>query len=451
MGKRNNEASMKKVASASFVGALLEWYDFFLYGTASAIVLNTLFFPDLDPAVGTIAAFATFAVGFLARPIGGLVFGHFGDKVGRKSILVITLLMMGVSTFAIGLLPTYESIGIWAPILLVVLRLFQGFALGGEYGGASLLMIEHAPRKQRGFWGSVLQSATPLGLLLASGTFTIVTLLPEAQFLAWGWRVPFLISIILLGVGTFIRFNIEETPAFLEVKETGKEVKVPIVELFKSYPKNILIAFCARIGETVSFNVFNVFTLAYVSKELGLSSNVALTGVFIASAVAIFVSPLFGTLSDRIGRKPVYLFGTTFLVLFAFPFFTLVNTKVGIIIYLAITLGYVLGTTALFSIQSVFFIEMFGAHVRYSGLSFVYQVSAIIGGFTPLIASSFLLLEGGVLYISLFLAGASLISLIATLFAKETFKKDITEIEDNINKDQQDISIVDVILEDIKN
>ncbi|MED4697290.1 MFS transporter [Peribacillus frigoritolerans] len=425
----NNETSMKRVAGASFVGALMEWYDFFLYGTASAIVLNKLFFPDLDPTVGTIAAFASFAIGFLARPLGGLVFGHFGDKVGRKSILVITLLLMGGSTFAIGLLPTYDSIGVWAPILLVALRLFQGFALGGEYGGASLLMIEHAPRKQRGFWGALLQSATPLGLLLASGTFTLVTLLPEAQFLAWGWRIPFIISIILLGVGTFIRFSVKETPAFQELKETGKEVKLPIVELFRAYPKSILIAFGARIGETVSFNLFNVFVISYVNTQLGLSSNVALTGVFVASAVAVVVSPLFGALSDRIGRKPVYLFGTSFLVLFAFPFFSLVNSGVAVIIYLAITLGYVLGTTALFSIQSVFFTEMFGTHVRYSGLSFVYQVSGIIGGFTPLIASSLLLWEGGALYISLFLVGASLISLIATLFAKETFKKDISEIE----------------------
>ncbi|MEC0345774.1 MULTISPECIES: MFS transporter [Peribacillus] len=437
----NNETSMKRVAGASFVGALMEWYDFFLYGTASAIVLNKLFFPDLDPTVGTIAAFASFAIGFLARPLGGLVFGHFGDKVGRKSILVITLLLMGGSTFAIGLLPTYDSIGVWAPILLVALRLFQGFALGGEYGGASLLMIEHAPRKQRGFWGALLQSATPLGLLLASGTFTIVTLLPEAQFLAWGWRIPFIISIILLGVGTFIRFSVKETPAFQELKETGKEVKLPIVELFRAYPKSILIAFGARIGETVSFNLFNVFVISYVNTQLGLSSNVALTGVFVASAVAVVVSPLFGALSDRIGRKPVYLIGTSFLVLFAFPFFSLVNSGVAVIIYLAITLGYVLGTTALFSIQSVFFTEMFGTHVRYSGLSFVYQVSGIIGGFTPLIASSLLLWEGGVLYISLFLVCASLISLIATLFAKETFKKDISEIE----KLKNEVHIVDEI------
>lgn len=446
----SNKTSMKRVAGASFVGALMEWYDFFLYGTASAIVLNKLFFPDLDPVVGTIAAFASFAVGFLARPLGGLVFGHFGDKVGRKSILVITLLLMGGSTFAIGLLPTYESIGIWAPVLLVTLRLFQGFALGGEYGGASLLMIEHAPRKQRGFWGAFLQSATPLGLLLASGAFTLVSFLPEAQFLAWGWRIPFIISIILMGVGTFIRFNVKETPAFQEVKETGKEVKLPIVEMFKSYPKSVLIGLGARIGETVSFNLFNVFAISYVNTQLGLSSNVALTGVFIASAIAIFVSPLFGALSDRIGRKPVYLFGTSFLVIFAFPFFTLVDSKVGIIIYLAITLGYVLGTTALFSIQSVFFTEMFGPHVRYSGLSFVYQLTGIVGGFTPLIASTLLLWDGGTLYISLFLAVASFISLIATLFAKETFKKDISEIEKSKKEVHQESHLEDVSVDDIK-
>lgn len=435
MGK--SEHSMKKVASASFVGALLEWYDFFLYGTASALVLNKLFFPEADPTIGTIAAFATFAVGFLARPIGGVVFGHFGDKIGRKTILVITLLLMGLSTFIIGLLPTYASIGVWAPVLLVAMRLIQGFALGGEYGGAALLMIEHAPRKSRGFWASVLQSATPLGLLLASGMFALVSMLPEAQFWAWGWRFPFLISILLLAVGTFIRFSIEETPAFKEVKESGTEAKVPIVELFKTYPKNIWIALGARVSETVSFNIFNVFAISYVNTHLGLKGNIALTGVFLASAIAIFASPIYGKLTDKIGRKPVYLSGNLFLVMFAFPFFYLLDTEANGLIYLAIIIGYVFGTTSLFSIQSVFFAEMFGARVRYSGLSFVYQLSGILGGFTPLIATSLLMASGGTsTYVAVFLAVTAIISLIATLFAKETFKRDVSEMEMNGEEEQ---------------
>ncbi|NQD64329.1 MHS family MFS transporter [Bacillus haikouensis] len=425
---------MKKVASASFVGALLEWYDFFLYGTAAALVLNQLFFPDLDPMIGVMAAFASHAAGFLARPIGGIVFGHFGDKIGRKKILVITMLMMGGATFIIGLLPTYAVIGVWAPVLLVTMRLLQGFALGGEYGGASLLVIEHSPRKKRGFWGAFLQSATPLGLLLASGVFALISLLPEEQFMAWGWRVPFLISVILLVVGTFIRLKISETPAFKEMKESKEEVKVPLFEVLKNYPRNVSIALGARLAETVSFNIFNVFVISYVSTHLGLPYSVALTGTFLASGVAIFASPLFGALSDRIGRKPVYLMGSIFTLVFAFPFFSMLNTETEFIIYLAAVLAYVFGTTMMFGIQSVFFSEMFGTNVRYSGLSFVYQLGGILGGFTPLVAT-YLLTEnnGNHYFVALFLAIVSAISIVCTLLAKETYKVDKSEFEKSIN------------------
>jgi MFS transporter, MHS family, shikimate and dehydroshikimate transport protein len=425
--------SMKKVTMASFVGALMEWYDFFLYGIAAAVVFNKLFFPNEDPLIGTIASFASFAIGFLARPIGGVIFGHYGDKIGRKKILVITMMLMGVATFLIGVIPTYENIGIWAPILLVFLRILQGFGLGGEYGGAALLVIEHSPRNKRGFWGGLLQSATSTGLLLATGVFSLVSMLPDEAFFSWGWRIPFLISIILLFVGTFIRLNIQETPAFQEVKDTGKEAKLPILELIKTYPKAIFIALGARLGETVSSNLLNAFAIAYVSTQLGLPESVALNAIFVAAAVGIIACPVFGALSDRIGRKPVYLISTLFLVIFSVPYFMLLNTEVTFIIWLAVVLGYVVGPTMMFSVQSVFFTEMFGTNVRYSGLSIAYQVSAALGGFTPLIATSLLAWnDGKPWYVAIYLMIIAIISTIATLMAKETYKKDISEIEKEI-------------------
>ncbi|NQD64336.1 MHS family MFS transporter [Bacillus haikouensis] len=425
--------SMKKVTMASFVGALMEWYDFFLYGIAAAVVFNKLFFPNEDPLIGTIASFASFAIGFLARPIGGVIFGHYGDKIGRKKILVITMMLMGVATFLIGVIPTYENIGIWAPILLVFLRIIQGFGLGGEYGGAALLVIEHSPRNKRGFWGGLLQSATSTGLLLATGVFSLVSMLPDEAFFSWGWRIPFLISIILLFVGTFIRLNIQETPAFQEVKDTGKEAKLPILELIKTYPKAIFIALGARLGETVSSNLLNAFAIAYVSTQLGLPESVALNAIFVAAAVGIIACPVFGALSDRIGRKPVYLISTLFLVIFSVPYFMLLNTEVTFIIWLAVVLGYVVGPTMMFSVQSVFFTEMFGTNVRYSGLSIAYQVSAALGGFTPLIATSLLAWnDGKPWYVAIYLMIIAIISTIATLMAKETYKKDISEIEKEI-------------------
>lgn len=425
------KASMKRIAGASYIGALIEWYDFFLYGTASAIIFNKLFFPNLDPLTGTLVAFATFAAGFLARPVGALIFGHYGDRIGRKTILILTLYMMGGATFLIGLLPTADTIGMWAPVLLVTLRLIQGIGLGGEYGGAALLTIEHSPRNKRGFWGGLVQSATSGGLLLATGVFSLVSLLPDEQFMTWGWRIPFIVSVLLLILGVYIRLKIEETPAFEEVKESKEIAKFPVVELFKSYPKNMLLAIGARIGESVSANITNAFAIAYVTTQLELPRSIALTGVMIAAALALILSPLFGGLSDKIGRRPVYLGSAIFLVVFTIPYFMLLDTKVPALIWLAIICGYVFASTVMLSVQSVYYTEMFGTRVRYSALSLVYQVSSIFGGFTPMIATYLLTLNNGdPLYVSFFVIASALITCICVFLSKETFKLDVQEKED---------------------
>jgi MFS family permease len=281
------ENSIRKVALASFIGTAIEWYDYFLYGTAAALVFNQLFFPEFSPLAGTLASFATFAVGFFARPVGGVVFGHFGDRIGRKTMLVLTLLIMGVATFLIGLLPTYETIGVWAPILLVVLRIFQGFGVGGEWGGAVLMAVEHSPRGRRGFYGSWPQMGVPAGLLLGTLAVYLFALLPEEQFLAWGWRVPFLLSIVLVGVGLYIRLAIAESPAFRQVQESNTTAPMPIVDVLRTYPKAVLIAMGLRVAENGSFYVFSVFVLAYVTEQLGLPNSLVLAGVMIASAIEL--------------------------------------------------------------------------------------------------------------------------------------------------------------------
>ena len=388
-------SSMGKIAAASFIGALMEWYDFFIFGTASALVFGQLFFPGENPLNGTIAAFATFGVGFLARPLGGIVFGHLGDRVGRKSSLVATLVIIGSGTFLIGLLPTYASLGVWAPALLLVLRLIQGFGLGGEYGGAALMTIEHAPEGRRGLWGSIPQAAASGGILLASGVFALVNKLPKADLLAWGWRIPFLLSAVMLVVGLYVRLSTTETPDFSQVRAVALTERPPLVTLLQRHPGNVLLTLGARLAETCSSNVINAFALSYVTTQLAVSRAIPLNAILIASAVGLLMCPLFGALSDRIGRRAVYMGGAAFVVAFAFPFFILLDTRDGTLIGIAILLAYNLGPTAMFAVQATFFSELFGPTVRYTGLSIAYQVSAIVGGFTPLLAATLLKVGGG--------------------------------------------------------
>ena len=422
--------SINQVALSGLIGATVEWYDFFLYGTAAALVFGQLFFPSSDPLVGTIAAFGSFAFGYLSRPVGAIVFGHYGDKIGRKAMLILTLLIMGIATFLIGLLPTYDTIGVWAPILLLVLRFFQGIGLGGEWGGAVLLAVEHSPRNKRGFYGSLIQIGAPAGLLLGTGAFLIVSNLPEEQFLSWGWRVPFLVSVLLIGVGLFIRLKIMETPAFSQVKESGTEARMPMVEVFRDYPKNVLLTMGARLSEGQVFNIFAVFAITYATTQLELTRSTVLYGVLIGAAVECLTLPFFGAFADRFGRRPVYMGGAAFCALFAFPFFWLLDTENTLLIWLALALGFAIGHSAMWGPQASFFSEAFGTRVRYSGTSFVYQFSGIASSaLTPLIATALLGWAGGSPWlVVVFVIAYAAISFISTYLARETYRDEISEV-----------------------
>ncbi len=377
---------MSKVAAASFVGGLLEWYDFYIYATASALVFGRVFFPTEDPLTGTMASFGAFAAGFIARPIGGLLFGHIGDRIGRKASLMFTLTIIGTGTFLIGCLPNYESWGAAAPALLVALRIAQGIGLGGEYGGASLMIIEHAPVVERTFWGSLPQAASPAGLLCATGIFGLVSLLPEEPFLAWGWRIPFLLSAVALAVGVFVRLHVDETPDFKKSKPAKRKEDAPAVELVRKNLYNAVLATGARLVETTAGNMIKSFGLTYVTLQLGMHREVALNALTATAVVGLLMTPVYGWLGDRLGQRFVYMVGTAFVAVFAFPFFWILDHKTAPALWLGFIVAYNLGPTLLLSVQSAFFTRMFGTRVRYTGLSVAYQLSAIIGGFTPLIA-----------------------------------------------------------------
>jgi MFS transporter, MHS family, shikimate and dehydroshikimate transport protein len=415
------------------IGTSIEWYDFFLYGTASALIFARLFFPKFDPLTGTLAAFGTFAVGFAARPIGGIVCGHFGDRIGRRSMLVITLLIMGIATFLIGLLPTYHQIGIWAPILLVLLRIAQGFGLGGQWGGAVLMAVEHSPHGKRGFYGSWPQIGLPIGLLLSTLVFGQISKLPEAALLSWGWRVAFLISIVLVGIGLYIRLSISEPPVFSEVKQTGGTSKLPLIEALRRHPKNILLVMGARIAENGSFYLFSVFFLTYATMpSVGFSSSTALWAVSIAAFIQIFTIPLFGIISDRIGRRPVYLFGAIFTGVFAFPFFLLIETSIPGLLVLSIVLALSVGHAAMYAPQASFVAELFGTKVRYSGLSIGYQLASVIaGGLSPFIAMSLLRKTGSSSPIALYIILMAIITTVSVYLAAETAHKDIADNQEH--------------------
>jgi metabolite-proton symporter len=408
------------------VGTTIEWYDFFLYGTAAALVFNRLFFPTFDPLMGTLAAFGTYTVGFVARPVGGIVIGHYGDRIGRKSMLVLTLVIMGLATFLIGLLPTYEQIGPWAAVALVVLRVAQGFGVGGEWGGAVLMAVEHAPAGSRGFYGSWPQIGVPAGLLISTAVFAMFAGLPEDQFLSWGWRVPFLVSIVLVVVGLLIRVRILETPTFAKIKASGTEARQPILEVLERYPKQVLLAMGARVAENGAFYVYSTFMLVYATQKVHIDRSVVLNGLLIASAAELVAIPLFGALSDRVGRRPVYLFGAIVTALFAYPLFWLFDTGSTPLVWLALIVAFTLSHGAMYAPQAAFLSELFGTRVRYSGASLGAQLASVLaGGLSPFIATGLLRQYGSGGPLALYVIAMAFITIVAVLLATETMHEEM--------------------------
>lgn len=422
--------SLWQVIGASVIGTIMEWYDFFIFAAAAALVFPALFFPEREPLTGTLLAFGTYGLGFFARPVGGIIFGNLGDKIGRKTVLVITLLLMGIATTLIGVLPTFERLGLWAAVLLIALRILQGLGAGAEFGGAVIMAAEYSPQGKRGLYASLPCTGVAIGLLLSSGVFSLFAALPEEQFLAWGWRVPFLLSIVVVAVGLYVRLRILETPVFSQVKETNTEVGIPVLEVVRSQPRNLLVAIGARFSENGNAYIIQTFTLTYVATQLGMADNVALRGVLIASAIGIFTIPLFGALSDRVGRRPVYMFGSAFLALFSFPFFWLLNTETSVLIWLAIVLANSVGVYSMFSPQAAYFAELFDTRVRYSGLALAREVSApLAGGIAPFIATYLLSRTGTYWPIALYMIVLALISLVALAFGPETYRRRMSEDE----------------------
>ncbi|MEV6680460.1 MFS transporter [Streptomyces erythrochromogenes] len=427
-------SGIRRIVAASLIGTTIEWYDFFLYGSAAALVFNELFFPDSEPLVGTLLAFLTYAIGFAARPLGGLVFGHYGDKIGRKRLLVLSLLLMGGATFAMGLLPTHASIGVGAPVLLTLLRLVQGFALGGEWGGAVLLVSEHGNDENRGFWASWPQAGAPGGNLLATGVLALLAAVQSDEaFLAWGWRIPFLLSGVLVMIGLWIRISVSESPVFLEAQAkaaqraaAGVAAKPPVTEVFRTHWRGVLTAIGTRLGENISYYVITAFLLVYVTSHLGLPKSDGLNAVLIGSAVHFAAIPAWGALSDRVGRRAVTLIGSVGMIGWAFAFFAMLDSKSFPVIVAAVTVGLLLHG-AMYGPQAAFISEMFATEVRYSGASMGSQLASVIGGaLAPIVAVALLDDYDSSVPVSIYLGAAAAVTTLTVLVAKETRGRSLT-------------------------
>ncbi|WP_055551923.1 MFS transporter [Streptomyces sp. NBRC 110028] len=424
-----DDRQLRRVALSGLLGTAVEFYDFLVYGTVAALVFGELFFPRADPAVGTIAAFGTFAAGYLARPLGGIVFGHFGDRLGRKSMLLLTMVLMGTCSFLIGLLPTYDAIGVWAPVLLVALRVAQGLAIGGEWGGAMLMVVEHAERtggarRRRGLWSSFTQLGAPLGSMLSAGVVTIVSTLPDDEFRSWGWRVPFLLSVVLLAVGLFVRLRVAESPLFTETRTHGPgepaRDKPPLAEVLRR-PGPLLLAGCVGIGAFTAQALLTSFMISY-AVDHGYTRPQVLTAVTVASCVALAALPAASALSDRVGRRPVVLAGAVASAALAFPVLALVDSGSPGLLILALALGHGLAQSTMYGPLGALLSEMFGTRVRYTGASLGYQLATLVGaGFSPMIASSLLAAHGGgSTPLSLLLCGGAAITALTVWRLRET-------------------------------
>lgn len=412
------KSSMRKVGFAATVGTMIEWYDFFIYGTAAALVFNRIFFPQFDPLVGTMLAFGSSATGFLARPVGALVAGHYGDRVGRKALLTATLLIMGLSTLLIGMLPTYDQIGIWAPAALLILRLAQGFATGGEWGGAALMTVEHAGGRRRGLWGSLITVGIMSGLVLASLVFSLASLLPEEKFIAWGWRLPFLMSAVLVAVGLYIRLSISESPEFSAATERGLREDRPAVAALREW-RSILVVFCIRVAESFSFYIFAAFSLTYVATVVGLPKSIVLNAILVAALIECVTCVLYGHLADRVGSKNVLLWGLFFQAALAFPFFWLLESKAPAMIFVALALGFAVGNAAISAVQPDYFARFFPVAVRYSGISIGRESASVIGGaFAPVIATGLVSWSGGSGWVAVCMVVTSTLGILAILVAE---------------------------------
>jgi MFS transporter, MHS family, shikimate and dehydroshikimate transport protein len=420
-------SSIRRVALASFLGTAIEWYDFYLYGTAAALVFPQLFFPRFNPVAGTLASFATFGVAFFARPVGGVVFGHFGDRIGRKATLVITLLLMGAATFLVGILPTFEQGGVLAPILLTLLRVLQGFAVGGEWGGATLMTVEHAPAESRNFYASWPQTGSPTGLILSTAVFSAFSSLPDKQFFSWGWRVPFLLSVVLIAVGLFIRLRIVESPAFSRIKELGFESKVPLADLLREYKTGLILAIGVVLGLYGHYIVIT-FAPSYIVRQLGLPRSVALIGLLLAGGAQTAGILIFAWVADRVGKRPVAIWSATCIFLLSYPFFWLADTRQPALIWLAMG-AWAFAEGALYGITGVFIAELFPVQLRYSGISFGYQVAGVLGGgLAPIIATALTQWAGGASWpVATYLACIALIGLVAVCLASDKYRMEIND------------------------
>ncbi|TWH41887.1 metabolite-proton symporter [Rhodococcus rhodochrous J38] len=411
--------ALRRVAGSVLVGTTIEWYDFQIYGASAALVFAPLFFSGVDPWLATILSFATFAVGFVARPLGGIVMGHFGDRIGRKKMLVLALLLMGAATFAVGLLPTSEQIGMWAPALLVVLRLIQGFGVGGEWGGAVLTAVEYAPKNRRGFYGSMPQVGVPAGLLLATAVMFLTKAVTGDQFLQWGWRIPFLLSIVLVAVGLYIRAALEETPAFTRVKNDSSEVKIPLVDAFRTYPRQIALAAGSMISTGAYFYILNTYSLTYADEFDLLSGNLMLTAVMASAAVAVIFIPIFGQISERYGRRRILMIGIGGMGVWVFVAFAAIDSGNFWLTTGALAVGAFMLSIS-YGPQATFIAELFDARVRYSAASISFQIGVLLGGaIAPMVAASLVAATGGSFAVALYIAALSLISLLSVYFVRE--------------------------------